>query len=375
MMRLLKDANVAGKRVLLRTSLNLPITKEGDVGDLFRLQRALPTLRYLVEQKAKIIIVGYIGREGGTLQPVADVLQKLVPDISITFSTTPAAEAGSEAAALKEGECLMLENLRRDLREEKNDEVFAKELAALVDLYVSDAFAEAHRAYASNCGITKLLPSYAGFLLEEEVRRLSQALQPPTGALAIIGGAKFETKQPLLEKLLGLYPEILLGGALATDMLKARGMPVGASLVSDLPVPVLIAEDERIIIPNDLIAEAQPGASRPAHTADIRAHERIVDAGPKTAQAWAEKIAQAPFVLWNGPLGIYEQGYVDGTDALAAAIAVMQGSAVLGGGDTAAALSKFTFDPTHVFVSTGGGAMLEFLTNNGSLPAIEVLKN
>ena len=374
-MRSLKGVEVKGKRVLLLTSLNVPILPDGSVGDEFRLKRDLPTIEFLANEGAKIILVGYLGRKGETLAPVATALQKLLPAIKISFTSDPVQSVGAHIEQLPQGECLMLENMRRENGEESDDPALVAELAKLADLFVDDAFAEAHRAYASDWGVAKLLPSYAGFLMEEEVARLSPALTPPAGALAIVGGAKFETKQPLLEKLLGTYPEILLGGALATDLLKARGMPVGASLTSKDPVPVSLAEDERIILPIDLVVENASGVSRTIHTGDVRTDERIVDAGPATIAAWVEKIKNAKFVLWNGPLGVYEKGYVAGTDALAKAITESSCVAVLGGGDTAAALAQFTFDPARVFISTGGGAMLEFLAQGGSLPGVDVLKN
>ncbi len=371
-LRSVRDADVSGKRVLLRTSLNVPIAADGSVGDQFRLQKDIATIELLAGKGAKIVLVGYIGREGGTLEPVAKALQALIPSIPVTFTTTPAADVGGEVATLKEGTCLMLENIRKEPGEEKNDPALAASLAKLADVFVDDAFPEAHRAYASNVGVASLLPAYAGLLLEEEVARLSDALVPPAQSLAIVGGAKFETKQPLLEKLLTVYPHILLGGALANDLLKARGMPVGESLTSDAPVPEDLAGDERILMPDDVRVQGE--TVRVAHTADVHADDHIVDIGTLTEVAWSKQIEDSEFVLWNGPMGVYEKGFVDGTDVLAKALVESNTKAVIGGGDTAAALSKFTFDPARIFVSTGGGAMLEFLANGGTLPALEVLK-
>lgn len=371
-MRSLTEASVAHTRVLLRTSLNVPISAEGEVGDKYRLQRGLPTIQWLTNQGAKVVLVGYLGRDGASLRPVAKALQQLSPNTPIAFTDTPLEQVGKEVDALAPGSCLMLENVRRYEGEEKNDPTFAASLASLADIFVDDAFAEAHRAYASNVGVAALLPSYAGLLMQEEVTKLSEALEPQEEAIAIVGGAKFETKEPLLERLLGIYKEVFLGGALANDLLKARGFPIGASMTSDMPVPVSLAGEERLHAPKDLTVEG--GEARQANTADVRAQERIVDVGERTKHLWAEAIAKSSFVLWNGPLGMYEKGYVDGTDALAEAIAASKCKAVLGGGDTAAALAKFSFDEQRVFVSTGGGAMLQFLTNGGVLPALEVLK-
>ena len=352
-----KDADVAGKRVLVRVDFNVPI-KEGVVQSDLRIRAALPTLELLHNNgAAKIILLAHLGRPDGK---VVDTL-KLA---SVEARTRTLTHVPFE----------MHENLRFDPREEANDPGFAAELAAMGDIFVNEAFADSHRAHASIVGIPKLLPGYAGLRFEEEVSRLSLALTPPQGALAIVGGVKFETKVPIIKKLLGLYAEVLLGGALANDVIKARGLPFGGSLVSDIPVPEDIASNERLLIPDDAIfAESGSNAERSGLVVDIRTNESIIDIGPATAKGWAEKISKAPFVLWNGPMGIYEQGYCDGTDALAAALTASDVAAVVGGGDTAAAVEKFKFDPQKVFVSTGGGAMLDFLVD-GTLPAIEALK-
>ncbi len=251
--------------------------------------------------------------------------------------------------------------------------ILRKKLAEGQDIFVNDAFAVSHRAHASVVGVTKFLPSYAGFLIEEEIKRLSAALTPPAGSIAIIGGAKFETKLPLLTKLLSLYDTLLLGGALGNDVIKARGFPFGDSLVSSVPVPIDIASSEKLYVALDAVLLDEEKQARDGFVTDTRSKERIVDIGPKTAKEWGDKISKAPFVLWNGPMGIYEDGFVKGTDALAEALVASGADAVIGGGDTAAALAKFTFDPEKIFVSTGGGAMLEFLAN-GTLPGLEVLK-
>ncbi len=355
----IKDAEVAGKRVLLHVDFNEPI-QDGHVADDMRIRAALPTISLLRQRGAKqILILSHLGRpdgkavEGLRMAPVEARLRELIPNAP---------------------DIVVHENLRFDPREEANDLGFAKELASFGDLFVNDAFAEAHRAYASNVGVTAFLPSYAGLLMEKEIAKLSEALAPAKPALAIIGGAKFETKEPLLKKLVEIYDTVLLGGALASDMLKARGFAVGSSLVSDIPVPTPLAEEERILIPIDLVVEdSESKVARNSHTSDVRITETIVDIGGNTAALWSEKIKQSQFILWNGPVGVYEQGFGAGTDALAQAIAEWGGKAVIGGGDTAAAIAKFSFDPEKVFISTGGGAMLEFLAN-GTLPAIEALK-
>jgi 3-phosphoglycerate kinase len=373
-MKNIKDAALEGKRVLLRTSLNIPLNADGTLSDNYRLRRGLPTIQYLSQKGCKTIIVGYFGREGDSLKVVAEALIKLAAPVPVKFFAGSIAEAAQEAARLNPGECLVLENMRMHPEEEKNDPVFAQSLASMADVFINDAFAEAHRAYASNVGVASLLPSYAGFLLEEEVAHLSAALTPTHPALAIIGGAKFETKIPLIKKLSSVYDTVLIGGALGNDVLKARGIPVGDSLVSESPVPEEIAGNDKVLAPTDAaLMDTEDHMGRSAVVTDTRATEKILDVGPVTAAAWAQRVIDAQFVVWNGPVGVYEDGYTQATDALAEALSRSNARAVVGGGDTDAAISKFKFDQSRIFISTGGGAMLEFLAN-GTLPGIEVLK-
>lgn len=352
------EAPVAGKRVLVRADLNVPIEGGVVVNDL-RIRTVVPTLELLhASGAAKILILAHLGRPEGS---VVESL-KLAP-----------VEAALRALTAVPFE--MRENLRFDPREEQNDPGFAQELASLGDLYVNEAFADSHRAHASIVGVPKLIPGYAGLRFEEEVRTLSGALTPPAGSIAVIGGAKFETKEPLIKKLLLLYSEVLLGGALANDVIKARGLPFGGSLISNTPVSLDIATDGRLVVPTDAIfAETGSNAERSGSVVDIRADESLIDIGPQTAKRWSEKLAAAPFVLWNGPVGMYERGFSTGTELLAQTLAQSTGRAVIGGGDTAAAIAKYQFDPERVFVSTGGGAMLQFLAD-GTLPGIEALTN
>ena len=353
-----RDADVVGKRIIVRVDFNVPLNEASEIVDDSRIRSAIPTLTYLHEKGvAKIILLTHVGRPEGKevetlkIAPIAKHLQSLIsyPEIELR------------------------ENLRFDSREEANDEVFAKELAALGDIYVNEAFPVSHRADTSIVGVPKLLPSYMGLRFEEEVIRITEALTPAKPALAIVGGAKFETKQPLLEKLLPQYSEVLLAGALANDMLKARGLPVGVSLVSEISVPRELAQNTNLGTPTDVVVELN-SAARVTNTADVRQGERIVDIGQKTIAVWSEKIKNAGFVLWNGPTGIYEKGYVHGTDALAEMLTRASCKALIGGGDTDAALLKFSFDPSRIFVSNGGGAMLQLLAD-GTLPGIEALKS
>lgn len=359
--RSVKDADISGKRVLVRVDFNVPLDMSGNaprIVDSMRIKAALPTLALLQARgAAKIVLLTHIGRPEGKevdalrVAPLFDELKTLIDVSNIELH----------------------ENLRFDPREEANDAEFAKELASLGDMYVNEAFPVSHRADASIVGLPKLLPSFMGLRFEEEVAHSTVALTPPENALAIVGGAKFETKRPLLEKLVTVYKDMLLAGALANDLLKARGLPVGASTISDMPVPVSLSQNADIRQPVDVVLVSEGKTPRTTNTGDVRQAERIVDIGPKTAQEWANVIATASFVLWNGPAGVYEQGFTAGTDALAEALVHASCRALIGGGDTAAALQKFSFDPARIFISTGGGAMLQFLAD-GTLPGIEALK-
>jgi phosphoglycerate kinase len=337
----IQDADVAGKRVLMRVDFNVPV-ESGILGDDMRIKAAVPTIE-LLKQKgaAHITLMTHWGRPIGVDESLRTA--PLFARLS-TFTDTSNME--------------MLENVRFNAGEEGNDESFAKELAQGHDIFVNDAFAVCHRPAASVVGVAKLLPSYAGLLVQREVDEISKALVPETPALAIVGGAKFETKIPLLTKLLEVYGQILLGGALANDMLKARGLvDIKNSVSSGTPVPQDMVADSRILVPTDYVWQ----------------DEKIIDIGPDTVQHWSLLLATQKFVLWNGPVGWYEKGGSVGTDTLATVLGNSLAHAVIGGGNTAEAVSKIYFDPSKVFVSTGGGAMLELITE-GTLPGLEPLR-
>lgn len=360
-----------GKRVLVRAGLDVPLTEEGNVADSFRLQRAAKTLSYLSTVGARTIVISHIGREGDSLAPVADALRRFVP---VTFVPDIVGRYAHDAAhAMKEGEILLLENLRRDVREDGNDEVFARALAGLAELYVDDAFSNAHRAHTSMIGVAKVLPHYAGFLMRDEVLALTKARTPSSPSLAIIGGAKFETKEPLIETLLDVYDMVFVCGALANDILKARGFPVGRSMVSDVPPPERIVSHKRLLASSDVTVERPDGQAFAKRVQDVSSDERIVDFGPDTFAVLAPVIAAAKSVLWNGPSGVYEEGYVSWTHAIAEAIAESRAHSVIGGNNTIAAIhSSGVGEDRFTFLSTGGGAMVEFLLK-GTLPAIDAL--
>jgi len=366
-----------GVRVFLRTGLNLPLAEDGSVGDIFRLRRGLPTVRYLVERGARVIIAGYFGREGASMRPVAEALMRLAPDIQMHFLGSAFSEVPREALSLKDGSCLILENLRRDPGEEKNDPNFAKLLASSAELFVDDALPEAHRPYASNVGIAAHLPSYAGLLMRDEMAALSRSRAPEHPSFAILGGAKFETKAPLIASLLSTYDHVFITGALANDVFKAQGLPVGRSLISkELPSPEILAHPG-LLAPVDVTVQDPEGHARVKLPRDVIETDKIVDIGPDTIAHIAPFIGKAEHLLWNGPTGLYEEGFVSYTHAIAELIAKrvdVGATVVIGGGDTIAVLESCGIAKERLgFLSTGGGAMLEYLLK-GTLPAIEVLQ-
>ncbi|MEK7157143.1 MAG: phosphoglycerate kinase [Patescibacteria group bacterium] len=371
--------------ILVRAALNVPI-KHGHVANDYRLRRALPTIRFLSERGARVILISHIegaDRQGTeTLMPVAQALGKLLPHVSF-FHETIGVRARDAVRNLLPGDILVLENLRRDRGERMNDSAFAHELAALADVFVQDSFDTCHRAHASIIGVPKLLPSYAGLLLEEEVRELTKARTPKQTSLAVIGGAKFSTKEAVLDALLKTYGRVFVGGALAHDFLKASGREVGKSLVSGmnddavrniLRNPKLILPVDSLVIPAHvaLTPRARSNA-RVASVGQVHSNEVILDHGPATSALLERHAQQSKNILWNGPLGNYENGFVDATDAFARSVASSGAHSVVGGGDTVASIENLGLLSKFSFVSTGGGAMLDFLAN-GTLPGIDALQ-
>lgn len=365
----LKDAgDLRGSRVLLRLDADAPVDG-GVLRDTYRIDSAERTLRFLKAQGAKTLIVGHIGRDQKeTLLPVFTYLKQKLP---IEFVPTVSA-AREEMRVCKEGEFLLLENLRSFYGETENDPKFAQELASLADVYVSEAFAASHRAHASIVGVPKFLPSYAGFLFAEEVEKLSEAFSPPHPALVILGGAKFETKIPLIKKFLEIADTVYVSGALANDIYKARGYEIGASRVSGFVLPPSLLKNPRMRVPLDAVVKTKSGNEE--KTADALARDdKIVDIGSGGITELRSLIGKAAFVLWSGPLGEYEFGYDTGTVAAARTIAESKAKSIIGGGDSLAVVSRIGLLEKFSFVSTGGGAMLEFLAN-GTLPGIEALQ-
>ncbi len=359
--------------VLVRAALNVPIA-DGKVAGSFRLRRAVPTIEYLAKRHARVVLIGHIGEQGTeTLAPVYEAMKEYFPRIRFcSVSTGP--EAREAVRSLPSGEVLMLENLRRHRGEKMNDEAFARELAQLADVFVEDSFDVCHRQHASVVGVPAFLPSYAGLLVEEEVRELSRALKPKSPSLAIIGGAKFATKEPVLKRLLALYSTVFVGGALANDLMKAKGFPVGQSLVSlreDTSVDEIVRH-KKLLLPIDYTVSENEEGRRISDQNSVLDSESIMDDGPETIALLGRHAQKAKTILWNGPLGNYEHGYTEGTEGLARALAQSKAHTIVGGGDTVAAIEHLGLNDRFSFISTGGGAMLEYLSA-GTLPGLEVL--
>ncbi len=364
--------DVRGKRVLVRSELNVPI-ENGVVADRYRIEAALPTLMELASRGAKVVVIAHIGRDPNeTLAPVAEVLKQMLP--AARFVPDLVGDTARAAIdALPDGCVLLLENVRSNEGEKKNDPAFADALASLADYYVDDAFGATHRAHASIVGVPARIPAYAGLLLERELVEMDKGLNPESPSLFVLGGAKFETKEPLLEAALPRYDKIFIGGALANDFLKAEGFVVGRSLVSEgsNKAAELIASG-KIVVPVDVVVEGPDGifTKRADH---VGAEDKIVDVGAESITELGVQIAHAKTIVWNGPLGLYEGGYMTSTKEVAQLVADASGHSLIGGGDTVAAIRELGLADRFNFLSTGGGAMLDYLVD-GILPGVEALK-
>ena len=364
--------SLEGKYVFLRTSLNVPI-KDGLVQDVFRITQALGTMKYLLERGARVILCSHLGKDGTeSLAPVYEVLKK-----HITVTLSPEVVGATTTAlgnSLKNGEALLLENVRKEAGEMQNDKMFAQELANLAEIFVNDDFAASHRAHASLHAICSFLPSYIGLNCQAEYEQLSKTLNPEHPALFLLGGAKFETKMPLVEKFLALYDTVFIGGALANDFFKANGYEVGTSLVSEMSLvgsPLL--SSEKILLPADVVA-VKNSIARVTTPESVEKDESILDVGPETIALLSKHIAAAKTILWNGPLGNYEGGFKEQTLACAKLVADAEAYSVVGGGDTVASIESLGISSKFGFRSTAGGAMLTFL-EDGKLVALEALKS
>ncbi|MEK7463791.1 MAG: phosphoglycerate kinase [Patescibacteria group bacterium] len=352
MKNILDVENLDGVRVLVRADFNVPI-QNGIINDDFRIRKSLPLLKYLIGKGAQLILISHIEtKDDPTLKPVADALKKM--GIDCVF------ENNYKKALSTKNKVTLLENLRGHDGEKNNDRKFARELASLADIYVNEAFSCSHREHASICAITEFIPSYAGLQFAEEIKHLSSAFNPDHPFLFILGGAKFDTKLPLVEKFIKLADTVFIGGALANDFFKEQGRDIGTSMVSDTkPDLSNFLHSEKLLLPLDSILK----------------DTAIMDAGLKTVEMLRQEIEKARYVLWNGPLGAYETGYKASTLQLAEILAdaTKKGAkTIVGGGDTLATITELKLEDSFTFVSTGGGAMLEYLAK-GTLPGIKAL--
>jgi phosphoglycerate kinase len=382
-----RDVDVAGCRVLVREDLNVPL-KDGAISGDNRIRAALPTLRDLSERGARVVVMSHLGRPKGkprpelSLRPVAERLGQLLGR-PVGFAEDCVGDAaGTAVAGLQDGDVLLLENVRFHPGDEENDPEFARQLAALGDLYVNDAFAASHRAHASVVGVARLLPAYAGELMLRELEALHRALDEPRRPLvAIVGGAKVSSKAGVLRFLLPKVDALIVGGAMANTFLKAAGMEVGASFVEDeaLEEARQVAEQggDRVVLPVDAVCARKMEAGQETRVFPVERVEpgwMILDVGPRTCALYAERLSGAGTVVWNGPVGVFEiPEFSEGTRALGEAIADSGAYSLVGGGDTAAAVEQMGLQGRFSHVSTGGGATLEYMEGR-ELPGVAVLK-
>ncbi len=373
-MNYLRDIkNLNGVKVLVCVDFNVPI-ENGKIMDNFRLRKIIPTILYLKERKAKIILIGHIEtpKENPTLEPVVKYLDN--HDIQCSFIKNYR-NAYETIEKMNGGDTVVLENIRQYPEEKQNDTNFAKELASLADIYVNEAFSVSHRNHVSVSAITNFLPSYAGLLFEKEVENLSMAFKPVHPFLFILGGAKFETKLPLIEKFINIADRIFIGGALSNNFFREKGMEVGRSVVSPMDFNLSrFFNNNKLFFPIDAIISSNKEVIR--KVTNIKPQDAMYDAGPDTVQVLEREISQAKHILWNGPLGIYEKGFKEPTQSIAKAIAnatTNGAKSILGGGDTLATLADLGLEREFTFISTGGGAMLEYLAK-GTLPGVEALE-
>ena len=385
-----RDLDVAGKKVLVRVDFNVPLNDKGEITDDTRITASLPTIQYLLEQKAAVILMAHLGRPKGqvkpelSLAPVAKHLGKLLGK-KILFAPDCVGEAAKAAASkLKAGHILLLENLRFHKEEEKNDMEFAEQLASLADLYVNDGFGVSHRAHASVEGVTHFLPAAAGFLLEKEIQYVGQAVTNPLHPfVAIIGGAKVSDKIGVISNLLDKVDTLLIGGGMANTFLAAQGHKMGKSLVEEDKLELakeLLAKAKKnkvkLLLPTDLVMAAA-FAPYAAHVTEgvkhLNQEYMALDIGSETSKAYAEALAEAKMIVWNGPMGVFEMdAFCKGTEAVAKAVAKSRAVSIVGGGDSVAAIEKLGLAKRITHISTGGGASLEYLEGK-VLPGVAAL--
>ena len=386
-----EDIDVSGKKVLVRCDFNVPM-KDGVITDAKRIVEALPTIKYLLSHNAKVILCSHLGRPKGefnmkySLAPVAEKLSELLGAKVEIASDVIGPDAKAKAAALKEGQAMLLENVRFHAEEEKNDPAFAKELASMADIFVNDAFGTAHRAHASTAGVADYLPAVCGYLIQKEITIMGNALENPKRPfVAILGGAKVSDKIGVIKNLLNKVDTLIIGGGMAYTFMAAKGHNIGTS----------ICEEDKIELAKGLMAEAKEkgvnfvlpvdnivGRDYKEDTTFMRIYSNAIpdgwmglDIGPTTQELFAKTLIGAGTVVWNGPMGVSEwEHFASGTKAVATAVAESGAVSIIGGGDSAAAIEKLGFADRMTHISTGGGASLEFLEGI-ELPGIACLQN
>jgi phosphoglycerate kinase len=389
----IRDIEVTGKRVLVRVDFNVPLDEEtGAIADDSRIQATLPTLKYLLRRKAKVILASHLGRPKGKvvdklrMTGIAQRLSQILGQQVGVATDCIGPEVEKSVASLKGGEVLLLENIRFHPQEEANDASFAQQLAGLADIYVNDAFGASHRAHASVVGIAEYLPAVAGLLVEKEVYIMETLLTNPARPLAkLVGGAKISDKIDMLKNFLDKADVIFIGGGMAATFLKARSYEVGRSMVDDAKMDFVAKLLEaasrnraRLLLPVDVIIAEEfnsEAESKAVAVEDIPPGWKIADIGPQTVKLFQDELAKCQTVFWNGPMGIYEiPRFAAGTEAMARCLAGLRATTIVGGGSTAEAVIEMGLAGKMTFVSTGGGASLQFLGGN-KLPGLEALRN
>lgn len=387
-----RDIDVKGKRVLVRVDFNVPLDAERNITDDTRIRSALPTIEYLLERGARVILASHLGRPKGqrkeefSLAPVAKRLEELLGKAVKKLDDCIGAEVEAEVLAMKDGDVILLENLRFYKEEEANDEAFARALASLADIYVNDAFGTAHRAHASTAGVAEFVDGVAGFLMEKEIEVMGKALsQPERPFVAILGGAKVKDKVGVISNLMEKVDSLIIGGGMAYTFLKAKGLEIGDSIVDDASLGLageLMEKAKtkgiRFLLPVDVVIAdkfAEDANTKVVDIDEIPPSWQALDIGPKTRDLFAREIADAKTVVWNGPMGVFEmKPFAEGTRRIARALAESEAVTIVGGGDSVAAVSEMGFGDKMTHVSTGGGASLEFLEGK-VLPGVAALKD
>jgi 3-phosphoglycerate kinase len=385
----IKDISLAGKKVIMRVDFNVPLNKNFEITDDARITGALPTIRYILDQKPRVLILmSHLGRPKGevkkefSLAPVAEYLNKKLGGI-IFLNDCVGLEVKKAVASAKEGSVILLENLRFHKEETKNDPAFSKELADLADVYVNDAFGTAHRAHSSTEGITQYLPSVAGLLLAKEIEFFEKALSAPDRPfVAILGGAKVSDKITVIENLLDKVDTLLIGGGMAYTFLKAKGIQIGSSKLEEEGIEVAkkvfqkaLEKDVKLLLPIDHIIANEFSENAQAKESDINIEDgwMALDIGPKTVETFQAVLVDAKTVVWNGPLGVFEFAkFKKGSEEIAKTIAASDAMSIIGGGDTASAIKVFKLEDKMSHISTGGGASLEYLEGK-ILPGVAAL--